>query len=94
MGPDPSERLRSLPSEQWAELERVLRDFESAWQRGEPPSVAEYARRAAPVSGPTLLAELAHLDLEYRLKAGLPASAASYLERFPNSPATAPRPPG
>ena len=28
------ELLRHLPSEQWDELEQILLDFETAWQRG------------------------------------------------------------
>ncbi len=63
-------------------LEPLLLDFERAWQRGPRPSLEEYLARGG--AGPALLAELAHLDLEYRLKAGEDARAEDYLTRFPD----------
>ncbi len=74
--------LRQFSSDEWSAAERVLQAFEEAWQQGHRPAPEDYlpAGEAAP---PALLAELAHLDLEYRLKAGEPARVEAYLERFP-----------
>src|SRR5262245_18792549 len=63
------------------DLEQAVSRFEAAWREGRP-ALEEYL----PASGPGRLAalvELAHTDLEYRLRAGLPARVESYLERFP-----------
>jgi lipoprotein NlpI len=62
----------------WESLDRVVKAFEDAWQSGGRPDLGAFlvgtgeARRA-------LLAELAHVDLERRLKAGDPARAEDYL---------------
>ena len=58
----------AFPSEAWQRLEPLLRRFEAAWVRGQRPPLDDYLpddpgeRRAA-------LVELAHADLEWRLKA-------------------------
>jgi hypothetical protein len=41
------ELLRHLPTEQWDHLEKLLKDFEAAWQRGERPSVYDYLHQSA-----------------------------------------------
>src|ERR1700693_4999978 len=75
--------LRGLPSEQWGQLEQILKDFEAAWQRGERPVLDDYLHRA-PTGGSLGLIELAHVDLEYRLKAGDPAPLVEgYFARSP-----------
>jgi hypothetical protein len=63
-------------------FEPILQDFEQAWLDGQRPELGEYLARA-PASGLALLVELAHLDLEYRLKAGESARVEDYLRRFP-----------
>src|SRR5437660_53292 len=75
--------IRQLPSADWEELERLLKAFGAAWQRGDRPVLEEYLRRG-PASNPLLLVELVHLDLEFRLKAGEPARVETYLERYPD----------
>lgn len=56
--------------------------FEDAWQSGQQPDIADYLpedrdQRAIAVN------ELAHIDLEYRLKARIPARVEHYLQPFP-----------
>jgi WD40 repeat protein len=77
-----SRSICQFPSDEWAALERVLAAFEEAWQQGRRPALEDYLP-AGPDAPLTLLEELVHLDLEYRLKAGEPARVESYLERFP-----------
>jgi tetratricopeptide (TPR) repeat protein len=83
--PNVNERLRDLPTEDWTELQRILDDFEQALHCGGRPAVAEYAARLAAGHSATaaLLAELVHLELEYRLKAGEPARVEEYLRAYP-----------
>ena len=62
-------------------LEPIVARFEAACGRGAWPAIDDYlpdgdGRR-------TVLVELVHADLELRLKAGEPARAAAYLERYP-----------
>jgi WD40 repeat protein len=64
-------------------IDRILDRFEAAWQRGGQPSLDAYLAEAH-AERRLLLRELALLDLEYRLKAGGPVSAADYLTRFPD----------
>src|SRR5262245_15611599 len=76
------DHLRGLATGELERLEAVLRRFEDAWQRGERPELSTYL----PAAGPdrhALLRELAHIDLEYRLKAGEAARVEDYLSRFP-----------
>jgi serine/threonine-protein kinase len=67
----------------WGLLERLVERFENAWQRGRRPDIELYLREAPGPDRPALLVELAHVDLEYRLKAGEPALAEDYLGRYP-----------
>jgi hypothetical protein len=69
------------PSEGRVDRGRILDDFEAAWARGEQPDVADYLpggpeRRA-------VLLELARVDLQQRLRAGLPGRVEDYLRQFP-----------
>jgi serine/threonine protein kinase len=56
--------------------------FENAWQSGKRPEIDNYLPREGPDRRP-LLAELVHVDLERRLKAGEPVRVEQYLERYP-----------
>ncbi len=62
-------------------VESVLERFEEAWQHEPPPEVADFL--PAGPSRAIALAELVHIDLEYRLKRGDPARIEAYLERYP-----------
>src|SRR4051794_21954564 len=81
--PDANDLLRQFPSEEWSELEGILKEFESAWQSGERPNLDDYLRQS-PMANPLALVELVHLDLEYRLKLGEAARVESYLARYPD----------
>jgi tRNA A-37 threonylcarbamoyl transferase component Bud32 len=75
--------LAGLPAEAWERLEGILDRFEAAWQRGERPALEHFLADAVPAERHALLVELAHEDLDYRLKAGEPARVESYLQRYP-----------
>src|SRR5262245_8739125 len=71
-----------LATADWDRLEPIIRRFESAWQAGARPTIEEYLP-AAQAERQAVLVELAHADLEGRLKRGEAACAADYLQRFP-----------
>jgi serine/threonine protein kinase len=63
--------------------ESVIAHFEGHWVDGERPDMAEVVARCPPDERASVLLELIHAELEFRLKAGEPATAAEYLTRFP-----------
>ena len=63
-------------------LERIIERFELAWQQGQRPDLGDFLTGAG-TDRRSLLVELAHVDLEYRLKAGETARAEAYLDRYP-----------
>jgi serine/threonine protein kinase/tetratricopeptide (TPR) repeat protein len=65
----------------WGRLEQIIEQFESAWQQGQRPSIDEYLK-AESAEPRKLLIELAHIDLECRLKAGESARVETYFERY------------
>jgi serine/threonine-protein kinase len=76
-------RSDATPSDAYRGLETVVRGFEAAWRRGEQPDIdAALAGLAGSERGAALV-ELAHAELELRLKAGEPARAEDYLRRYP-----------
>jgi predicted ATPase len=62
--------------------EDLIRQFERDWLAGRWPPLEEYLGDPADPAH-ELLVELAHIDLEFRIKAGQAARAADYLARFP-----------
>src|SRR5262245_25582580 len=72
-----------LLAEVWDRLEPILESFERALSRGERPALQDFLPEVEPAARPTLLAELAHAELEFRLKAGEPARVEDYLARHP-----------
>ncbi len=80
--PPADEHLHALPTAAWQGLEAALRAFEDAWRGGTPPDLSDYLP-PQPAHRLAALVELAHTDLEWRLKSGLPARAEDYLARFP-----------
>jgi predicted ATPase/predicted Ser/Thr protein kinase len=62
--------------------EGLIRRFEQDWADGRPPVLDDYLLAAGP-AGPGLLVELAHIDLEFRIKTERHAKAADYLTRYP-----------
>ncbi len=79
----PAENSPSSPNRlPWAEWERAIRRFESAWRQGERPVIDAFVAAAEAGQRPLLL-ELAHIDLEFRIKAGEAARVEEYLARYP-----------
>lgn len=71
-----------LNSAEWASREQVIRRFEDAWRHGSRPILEDYLP-ASERDRRTVLLELVHTELEYRLKDGAPARVEEYLVRFP-----------
>ena len=63
-------------------FEDCIRQFEHDWLAGQQPALEEYLAGSDTLSH-NLLVELAHIDQEFRIKAGQPTRAADYLARFP-----------
>jgi WD40 repeat protein/serine/threonine protein kinase len=63
-------------------LEEEVAAFEIAWLQGKRPAIEVYLAEAS-VDRMLLLVELVHAELECRLKAGEPARAEEYFQRFP-----------
>jgi predicted ATPase len=77
-----SEPAPTPPAEDWSALKQVVRRFEQAWH-GEPrPRIDDHLPASGPLRGRALV-ELAHIELELRLKAGEPARVEEYLIRYP-----------
>src|SRR5438067_2305980 len=72
-----------LASAEWLVCERYCRRFEAAWGGGATPSLEEFLPAADDPLRDSVLRELVHLDLEYRLKMGLSARVEDYLRRYP-----------
>jgi len=75
-----------------AERDQVLDRFESVWQTGSPPAIADFLPHS-PVARRELLTELIMIDLEYRWRRSQPMEPKatsvlphleSYLEHFPD----------
>ena len=63
-------------------LDQAMGRFEDAWQRGEQPAIDDYLPADAS-ERLSVLEELVHVDLEYRLKEGEPARVEEYVDRYP-----------
>ena len=62
--------------------EELIEAFERAWQVAPLPNIDDYLRGEGP-EREALLVELAHVDLELRMKAGESARAEWYFDRYP-----------
>lgn len=62
--------------------DELLKTFETAWHAGDPPRLADFVP-LDPTQKSTVLAELVHLDLEFRLKRGESIRVERYLEAYP-----------
>jgi tetratricopeptide (TPR) repeat protein len=69
-------------------LAQIVQSFESRWQSNVRPSIDDFLGEL-PELRSALLAELAVLDLEFRLRAGEHARTEEYLQRFADFPNTA-----
>jgi WD40 repeat protein/serine/threonine protein kinase len=72
-----------LGFEAWNRLEPILELFERALSQGERPALDDFLPALQPPERRALLAELAHAELEFRLKAAEPARVEDYLTRYP-----------
>ena len=72
----------SLTGELSTECEAILRRFEEAWQEEVGPDIDRYLPTPR-MDDVRLLFELAHIDLDLRIRRGEPARVEHYLERFP-----------
>jgi serine/threonine-protein kinase len=70
------------PADASARLEDIVERFENAWQHSHPPDLKDYLP-ASPSLRFAVLKELAHVDLEFRLKAGDAARVETYLNSYP-----------
>src|SRR5262252_4084757 len=61
--------------------EERIRQFEHDWLAGRRPAIDEYLT-GFDAHSLDLLVELAHIDQEFRIKAGQPTRAADYLVRY------------
>lgn len=66
-------------------LEEALLRFEAAWKDG-PPDPASFRSSAADTR---FLLELAHIDIERRVRAGMPVDVSGYMKLFPELAADA-----
>jgi serine/threonine protein kinase len=73
--------IRPIDDEGRERLEEVIGRFEDDWRAGRRPRIEDCLTEE--VGCCTLVQELVHVELELRLKAGEPARACEYLERFP-----------
>src|SRR5262245_27311473 len=80
MVPSP-EPLGPADTADWSSLENVIKRFVAAWRQGPRPALDDYYTAAG--RPPVLLVELAHTELELRLKAGEAARVEEYLARYP-----------
>ena len=78
-GPEP---FSSPRAEDWLALKDAVKRFEQAWRGATRPQIEDYLP-TGDVLRQRVLIELAHLDLELRLKAGETARVEEYLDRFP-----------
>jgi predicted ATPase len=70
------------PGEDWSVLMDAIQRFEDAWKQGPRPSIDDHLPAQSGLRQ-RLLIELAHIDLELRLKAGEAARVEEYLSRYP-----------
>jgi serine/threonine protein kinase len=68
--------------ETWQRLDRIVQNFEAAWRAGQRPAIETYLATCGADRQATL-AELVHVELQWRLQAGEPARVESYMQRFP-----------
>ena len=74
MVPDPS-----VAEPDWTACEPTIKRFEAAWREQERPDLEAFLPAGAPRR---LIAEIAHIDLEFRIRAGDAARVEEYLDRY------------
>jgi len=68
--------------------ERVIRDFEAAWECGESPALEDFVGRLPADVRNDVFYNLINVDIVQRMKQGEDPAPADYLERFPTDQAT------
>jgi hypothetical protein len=81
MRPGPK-TVPALSAEDWPALKDAVRRCERAWHGAPRPRIDDYLPAGGPLRARALV-ELAHIDLELRLKAGEGARVEEYLARYP-----------
>jgi hypothetical protein len=71
-----------VPSAAWMRWEILIQHFEHAWRQGQRPPLTAWLRRQGEMRR-AMLTELAHTELELRLKNGEDARVEDYLARYP-----------
>jgi serine/threonine-protein kinase len=88
LDPTPADAHTTQPPARPGSLPPAARDraecLEELWRLGERPSLADLLTGLSGAERRAALRELAHVELELRLKAGEPASADEYLARYPD----------
>lgn len=75
--------IADLPNEEWERVDRAVREFETAWNSGTAPDLADYVPDD-PRLRPLALTELVRVELELRLKKKDDGTRLEfYLGRFP-----------
>jgi hypothetical protein len=74
--------LRDLGDDDWVTLEAVADRYAVAWRRGERPQLVHFLPSDGPTRLPFLI-ELAHTELELRLKAGESVRVEEFLKAYP-----------
>jgi WD40 repeat protein len=69
-GSDPVQRLDDLTRSRLLRVDEVCDRFESAWQRGERPRLADYARQLPESDRLVATRELIRVEVEYRVRRG------------------------
>src|SRR5262249_61545234 len=76
------EPVRLIGDTGWSSLEGPIKQFVQAWRAGRRPAIEDCLPTGGPWRSP-LLIELAHTELELRIKAGEKVRAEEYLAKYP-----------
>jgi WD40 repeat protein/serine/threonine protein kinase len=68
-------------------VERICREFEAAWKRGERPQIEEYLGEAGGTERTEILRQLMLLEIDYRSRKGELLAPSEYTPRFPDQAA-------
>src|SRR5262245_23021736 len=80
--PSDSTLIDPLADVSWSRCEQLIEAFEQAWRSGSSPRIDDFLG-ADGKQREALLVELAHADLEFRLKSGEAARVEAYLDSYP-----------
>lgn len=75
----------ALLETQMLRINDLCNQFEAGWQKGRQPALEELLVDLSGTDRQAALRDLLPLDIEYRQRAGLPASLEDYAQRFPDT---------